>query len=102
MKPTNKAYWKAALYNSSLFLLTAPDVDQGLMDRLLHINRTLSGQLDRLRNIQNTVAETENLAERARDRVDNTEQLIKTASDMLQRANMAVANVVSDTLKWNS
>ncbi|XP_066479595.1 laminin subunit gamma-1 [Tiliqua scincoides] len=72
---------------------SSKDVDQGLMDRLLHINRTLSSQLDRLQNIQNTVAETENLAERARDRVDNTEQLIKTASDMLQRANMAVANV---------
>ncbi|KAH0618288.1 hypothetical protein JD844_017344, partial [Phrynosoma platyrhinos] len=69
------------------------DVDQGLMDRLHEINRTLSSQLGRLRNIQNTVEETENLAGQAQTRVDNTQKLIETASEMLQRARMAVANV---------
>nr|XP_056701417.1 laminin subunit gamma-1 [Euleptes europaea] len=69
------------------------DVDQGLMDRLHEINRTLSGQLGRLRNIQKTVADTENLAEQARSRVDDTEELIKTASDKLSKASAAVAKV---------
>lgn len=72
-----------------------PDIDQGLVDRLHEINRTLSGQLGRLRNIQKTVADTENLAEQARSRVDDTAELIKTASDKLSRASAAVAKVVS-------
>ncbi|KAL8178112.1 UNVERIFIED_CONTAM: Laminin subunit gamma-1 [Gekko kuhli] len=69
------------------------DVDQGLMDRLHEINRTLSGQLGRLRNIQKTVADTENLAEQARSRVDDTAELIKTAADKLSRASAAVGKV---------
>lgn len=80
-----------------------PDVDQGLMDRLHEINRTLSGQLGRLRNIQKTVADTENLAEQARSRVDDTAELIKTASDKLSKASAAVAKVVSEFCAsfWN-
>ncbi|XP_070602395.1 laminin subunit gamma-1 [Erythrolamprus reginae] len=69
------------------------DVDQGLMDRLQEINRTLSSQLSRLRNIQNTVRQTTNLAEQAQAQVENTEGLIDSASNMLHRARMAVANV---------
>ncbi|XP_026559056.1 laminin subunit gamma-1 [Pseudonaja textilis] len=69
------------------------DVDQGLMDRLLEINRTLSSQLGRLRNIQNTVSQTESLAVQAQAQVKNTEGLIDSASNMLHRARMAIANV---------
>ncbi|KAL7984791.1 hypothetical protein Chor_003361 [Crotalus horridus] len=69
------------------------DVDQGLMDRLQEINRTLSSQLGRLRNIQNTVKQTENLAEQAQGQVENTEGLIDSASNMLHKARMAIANV---------
>uniref|UniRef100_A0A8C5SCK4 Laminin subunit gamma-1 n=1 Tax=Laticauda laticaudata TaxID=8630 RepID=A0A8C5SCK4_LATLA len=69
------------------------DVDQGLMDRLQEINRTVSSQLGRLRNIQNTVRQTENLAEQAQVQVENTEGLIDSASNMLHRARMAIANV---------
>lgn len=64
------------------------------MDRLQHINRTLSSHLGRLRSIQNAVDETENLADQARARVDDTKKLIETASHMLDRAKIAVANVV--------
>lgn len=77
------------------YTLLIPDVDQGLMDRLQEINRTLSSQLGRLRNIQNTVRQTENLAEQAQAQVENTEGLIDSASNMLHKARMAIANVVS-------
>lgn len=76
-------------------MLFVSDVDQGLMDRLKEINSTLASQLGRLQNIQNTVRETEGLAEQARERVEGTEDLIEVASNMLEKAKMAVANVVS-------
>lgn len=72
------------------------DVDHNLMDRLQRVNNTLSSQISRLQNIRNTIEETGNLAEQARARVESTEQLIEIASRELEKAKVAVANVVSE------
>lgn len=69
------------------------------MDRLQRVNNTLFSQISRLQNIRNTIEETGNLAEQARSRVESTEQLIEIASRELEKAKVAIANVVSD---WNS
>lgn len=66
------------------------------MDRLQRVNNTLSSQISRLQNIRNTIEETGNLAEQARARVESTEQLIEIASRELEKAKVAVANVVSE------
>lgn len=73
------------------------DVDQNLMDRLQRVNNTLSSQISRLQNIRNTIEETGKSAEQARARVESTEQLIEIASRELEKAKVAVANVVSDS-----
>lgn len=65
------------------------------MDRLQRVNNSLSSQIGRLQNIRNTIEETGNLAEQARARVESTEQLIEIASRELEKAKVAVANVVS-------
>lgn len=72
------------------------------MDRLQRVNNSLSSQISRLQNIRNTIGETGNLAEQARARVESTEQLIEIASKELEKAKIAVANVVSecDALRW--
>lgn len=80
----------------ALFCTTIADVDQNLMDRLQRVNKTLYSQISRLQNIRNTIDETGNLAEQARARVESTEQLIEIASRELEKAKIAVANVVSD------
>lgn len=66
------------------------------MDRLQRVNNTLFSQISRLQNIRNTIGETGNLAEQARSRVESTEQLIEIASRELEKAKVAIANVVSD------
>lgn len=78
------------------FCIAIADVDQNLLDRLQRVNSTLSSQIGRLQNIRNTIEETGNLAEQARARVESTEQLIEIASRELEKAKVAVANVVSD------
>lgn len=72
------------------------------MDRLQRVNNSLSSQISRLQNIRNTIEETGNLAEQARARVESTEQLIEIASRELEKAKVAVANVVSgyNALRW--
>lgn len=72
------------------------------MDRLQRVNNTLFSQISRLQNIRNTIEETGNLAEQARSRVESTEQLIEIASRELEKAKVAIANVVSewDSLRW--
>ena len=73
------------------------------MDRLQKVNNTLFSQISRLQNIRNTIGETGNLAEQARSRVESTEQLIEIASRELEKAKIAIANVVSDwgSLRWD-
>ena len=83
----------------TFFCTAIADVDQNLMDRLQRVNNTLFSQISRLQNIRNTIEETGNLAEQARSRVESTEQLIEIASRELEKAKVAIANVVSD---WNS
>lgn len=80
----------------ALLCTAIADVDQNLMDRLQRVNNTLYSQISRLQNIRNTIDETGNLAEQARARVESTEQLIEIASRELEKAKIAVANVVSD------
>lgn len=80
----------------TFFCNAIADVDQNLMDRLQRVNNTLSSQISRLQNIRNTIEETGNLAEQARARVESTEQLIEIATRELEKAKIAVANVVSD------
>lgn len=80
----------------TFFCHAIADVDHNLMDRLQRVNNTLSSQISRLQNIRNTIEETDNLAEQARARVESTEQLIEIASRELEKAKIAVANVVSD------
>lgn len=86
----------------TFFCNAIADVDQNLMDRLQRVNSSLSSQISRLQNIRNTIEETGNLAEQARARVESTEQLIEIASRELEKAKVAVANVVSgcDALRW--
>lgn len=95
MSPTSDNLW-------TFFGNAIADVDQNLMDRLQRVNNTLSSQISRLQNIRNTIEETGNLAEQARARVESTEQLIEIASRELEKAKIAVANVVSDCkgLRW--
>lgn len=84
------------------FCTVIADVDQNLMDRLQRVNNTLFSQISRLQNIRNTIEETGNLAEQACARVESTEQLIEIASRELEKAKVAIANVVSDWegLRW--
>lgn len=86
----------------TFFCNAIADIDQNLIDRLQRLNNTLSSQISRLQNIRNTIEETGNLAEQARARVESTEQLIEIASRELEKAKIAVANVVSDWegLRW--
>lgn len=87
----------------TFFCTAIADVDQNLMDRLQRVNNTLFSQISRLQNIRNTIGETGNLAEQARSRVESTEQLIEIASRELEKAKVAIANVVSDwdSLRWD-
>lgn len=89
MSPASDNLW-------TFFCNAIADIDQNLIDRLQRLNNTLSSQISRLQNIRNTIEETGNLAEQARARVESTEQLIEIASRELEKAKIAVANVVSD------
>lgn len=79
----------------SFVLLTAAEVDKGLLDRLKSINNTLTTQWNRLQNIRNTVEDTGNLADKARGRVSETEKLIERAREELDKAKDAIKKVVS-------